>query len=118
METYPPIPTPPPTNITIGAHTVTIDSSAYTGSLLREEDRRGDSRVDQLLIRIDTQRPHTVAAETLLHECFHFAWHQSNIGLDRHEEDVISALAPRILELLCRNPHLVGYLTADPGDNR
>jgi hypothetical protein len=105
----------PPAELELGPHRYRIDASDETGQLLHGEDARGDSRPDQLLIRLNLQIPHTSAAETLLHETLHAAWDQTSLGLvhdDDAEEVVVKALAPLLLDLLRRNPKLVAYLTA------
>lgn len=105
----------PPRHITLGPHRFTVDSTDETGTLLHDEGARGDSRPDQLLIRIDTRRPHTAVAETLLHEALHCAWQLTPLRTthdDAGEEAVVTALAPLLLELLQRNPKLLRYLLA------
>jgi len=102
-----------PRRLKLGPHRFTIDSEPATGRLLRDEDARGDSRPDQLLIRIDTDRPHSAVAETLLHEALHCAWHLTSLRSYHDsdaEEAVVAALSPLLLEMLQRNPKLVTYL--------
>lgn len=112
-----PVTTPSP--IHIGPHAYEVRCDPDTASLLRDEHSRGDSRPDQLLIRLDTERPHTAVAETLLHEALHCVWHQTPLRtdgtLDDYEEAIVTALAPVLLGLLRHNPDLVGYLTGDEG---
>lgn len=99
----------------LGPHVYELRSDTDTARLLRDEDARGDSRPDQLLIRIDTDRPHTGVAETLLHEALHCVWHQTSLRVDLcdDEEKAVTALAPLLLELMRRNPDLVAFLTAE-----
>jgi hypothetical protein len=103
-----------PTHVDIGPHRFTIDSSPETGHLLHDENSNGDSRPDRLLVRIDPDRPHTKVAETLLHELIHCVWSTTplRMGEDEHEEEVVSALTPWLLEMLRRNPDLVACLVA------
>lgn len=105
-----------PTQIHLGPHRITIDATEATARLLREEDSRADTRFEQLLIRIDGQRPHTAAAETLLHELLHCCWNSSALcalEVDEEQELVVTALAPVLFDVLRRNPDIVAYLTAD-----
>jgi hypothetical protein len=106
-----------PKHFTLPPHTYSIRTDDETARLLRDEDSRGDSRPDQLVIRLDTDRPHTAVAETLLHEALHCCWNHTALGLDtgddNTEERTITALAPLLLTLLRANPDLVTYLTAD-----
>lgn len=107
----------PPKRLSLGAHTFEVRSDPDTARLLRDEDSRGDSRPDQLVIRIDTDRPHSAVAETLLHEALHCVWHLTSLRVDNdndQEERTISALSPLLYALLRDNPKLVTYLTAAP----
>lgn len=106
-----------PSHVTVGPHRITVRADADTGRLLREEDSRGDSRPDQLLIRLDTDRPHTAVAETLLHEVLHIVWNQTSMRSSEAcrdiEEAAVQALTPWLLGVLRDNPELVAYLTDD-----
>lgn len=101
-----------PAEIRLGAHVYEIRSDADTARLLREENSCGDSRPDRFVIRVDTDRPHTGLAETLLHEALHCVWHQTALSVnhDDAEEEAVTALAPLILQLLRSNPDLVKFL--------
>lgn len=104
-----------PDHVNLGSHRISIDATEATARLLRDEDSRGDSRFDQLLVRLDADRPHTAATETLLHELLHCCWNASALRaleVDEAQELVVTALAPPLLEILRRNPDLVTYLTA------
>lgn len=105
-----------PAKITLGPHNYEIRSDVDTARLLRDEDARGDSRPDQLVIRIDVDRPHTAVAETLLHEALHCVWHQTSLRVEHDndaEEKAVTALAPLLLQMLRRNPELTAYLTGE-----
>lgn len=104
-----------PSTVTIGPHVYTVDSSADTGRLLRDENSCGDSRPDHLLIRLDPDRPPTSIAETLLHEIVHCCWSLTALRAIEHpdEEQAATALAPWLLAMLRDNPAVVDYLTAD-----
>lgn len=105
-----------PKSIVLGCHEYEIRSDRDTARLLRDEDSRGDSRPDHLIIRIDADRPHTAVAETLFHESLHCAWNHTalNLGLEEGEEEtVVTAISPLIVEMLRRNPDLVAYLLAE-----
>ena len=102
-----------PDGFDLAAHRFTIDSSRATGKLLHDENSRGDSRPDQLLIRLDADRPTTAVAETLLHETLHCIWSATALrghAAEEHEEAVVTGLAPLLLEVLRRNPPFVEYL--------
>ncbi len=104
----------PPSAVVLGPHSYTIDSSEETARLLRDEENNGDSRPDRLLVRLDTDRPPTKVAETLLHELMHCCWNESPLrvhDVKEWEELVVSGLTPWLLDLLRRNPDLVAYLT-------
>lgn len=104
----------PPAHVDLGGHRYTVRCDDDTAKLLREEEARGDSRPDRLLIRLDVDRPHTAVAETLLHETLHCAWSLTSLRQDDiDEEKVVAGLAPILLEALRRNPDLTAYLTAE-----
>ena len=108
-------PLSPPTSIEMGPHRYTIRSDEDTADLLRSEGNNGDSRAHQLLIRLD---PRVAAVhEVLLHEILHCAWDLTPLrcmdGVKDHEEEVVTALAPLILDALRRNAQLVAYLTGE-----
>jgi hypothetical protein len=110
-----------PDPVTVGPHAIEVRHDSDTAQLLRSDGMRGDSRPDELLVRLDSDRPHTAVAETLLHELIHIAWHQTPLrcsDLDDHEEPIVSALAPVLLGVLRANPQLVAYLTAAPHTDR
>lgn len=104
-----------PKRLKLGAHVYEIRSDTDTARLLRDEEARGDSRPDHLIIRLDADRPHTSVAETLLHEALHCVWNQTSLTVDLHDEEekAVTALAPLLLQLMRRNPDLVAYLTAE-----
>lgn len=53
-----------PPHVELGPHRYEIRSDPDTAQLLRDEDARGDSRPDKLIIRLDPDRTHTAVAET------------------------------------------------------
>lgn len=64
-------------------------------------------------ITIDPSTAPDTQAETLLHEVLHAIWGvtgMSNHPVDKHDEYVITALAPALLDCLRRNPELVKAL--------
>lgn len=107
----------PPTSITIGPHTYSVDTSPEAATRLRAEAKCGDSHRDIQQIRVDTEGAHTATAETMLHEALHMCWSQAALselgdGLADREEHIIATLSPLLLHLLRANPTLVAYLTA------
>lgn len=110
-----------PARIVIGPHLYRVLSDAATARQLRAENRQGDSSPDDGVIRVDPDRPRSLVAETLLHEALHCAWAQTSLavteGIDRHQEAVVSALAPILLGMLrAPNPTLGGLLTVGDPD--
>jgi hypothetical protein len=116
-----------PAHVDIGPHRYVIDSSPETGVLLHDEENCGDSRPDRCLVRVDASRPPTKVAKTLLHELIHCVWSHTPLRVAEfsgREEEIVSALAPWLLDMLRRNPDLVAYLLAasrpppgTPGDS-
>ena len=106
-------PAPVPSVIILGPHTYEVRTDVESIRQLRAEERRGDSFADLLYLRLDTDLPRTSLAETLLHEAMHIAWHQAGVTDSDDEERTVTALAPRLLELLRRNPEVVAYLTSN-----
>lgn len=104
----------PPESIVVGPHTYKVRTD--DALRLRGEGRRGDSHPDQGVISLDLEGPHTIAAETLLHEITHCAWSQTALpaveALEDHEEPIVRALAPLLLDALRSNPKLIAYLTS------
>lgn len=102
-----------PTSVQVGPHVYTIRSDDDTVRMLRNDQCAGDSRPDELLIRIDPTRPASAVAETLLHELMHCVWHQAGLTLDHEdaaEERTITSLAPLLLHALRANDQLVAFL--------
>lgn len=98
----------------LGCHEYTVNASEEAAEWLRQNERRGEAFPDKLLIRIDPAGPHTIIAETLLHEMLHICWDHAALNeldqLSQHEEHIVDALTPLILQLLRRNPDLADYL--------
>jgi hypothetical protein len=104
-----------PEGFDLAAHRFVSDSSKATGKLLHDEGSRGDSRADDLLVRINPDRPKTAVAETLLHETMHCIWSATALrghAAEEHEEAIVTGLAPLLLEVLRRNPDLVEFLVS------
>jgi hypothetical protein len=104
-----------PPHVDVGGHRFRIDASDETADLLHDEDANGDSRPDRSLIRLDPRRPQSQVAETLLHELTHCLWSLTGLPaheVNEHQEMIVTALAPWLLEALRRNPDLVAYVTA------
>lgn len=103
-----------PGSAQIGAHTYEIRTDPETLLQLREAGVCGDSRPDRLVIRIDTDLPHTSQAETVLHELLHCCWAQTGLKTEERiseaEELAIASLAPVVFNMLRSNPEIVDYL--------
>lgn len=108
-------PPPIPDWIRVGPHTFEIRHDPDTARLLRDDDSRGDTYTEALMIRLDDRNPSTVVAETLLHELMHAAWYVTALRAVENpdEEAVCQALAPVLLGILRDSPELVAYLTAE-----
>ena len=106
----------PPRSIIVGPHPyrVSLDLRGLVGD--HAEDR-GSTFNETLSIALDGRLPASLLRETTLHEVLHAAWDQTPLkatGAADHEELVIDALAPMILEVLRRNPKLVAFLLGRP----
>jgi hypothetical protein len=81
----------------------------------------GESHSARLEIRMDVSYPHTVVADTLLHEVMHQCLAVAGASrLDEHlkegenvEERLILAMSGPLLGALRDNPQLVAFLLAD-----
>ncbi len=105
----------PPRRLLVSVHTYAIvwDESGLVG---RHADNRGSTDKDELLIALDARLPASRQRETLLHEVLHAAWGSTSLrstGAHEHEEVVVDALAPVLLDALRRNPALVAFLLAN-----
>jgi hypothetical protein len=104
-----------PRTIQVGIHTYTVNKTKHAARKVRDDERHGDCNSNDLAIRIDTHRPSSVVAETLLHETLHACWNQAGLN-EQHdgdaEERAVVALAPLLLDVLQSNPTLIRYLTA------
>ncbi len=105
----------PPERVVIGAHVFAIDVGDDARRALFDDDALGDSTPDRLAIRLDVDRPHSVVAETLLHETMHCVWKHTSLRTepalgDDVEERVVCSLSPLLFDMLRRNPELVDYL--------
>ena len=66
----------------------------------------------QTNIHISPDMDENVQKITLAHELLHALWFNAGLAqiLDPTQEQVVSLLAPRLLEFLQQNPHITGYL--------
>ena len=109
-----------PRSVAVGAHRFTI---AYDRSASHRA-ANGETYPELHEIRVAPDLPPTRERETLLHELLHVAWNQTPLRVSDHpahdsEEQIVSALAPVLLEALRRNPDLAGYLVdPDPATGR
>jgi hypothetical protein len=104
-----------PHSIQVGIHTYRVNPGKHAARAVRDDERHGDCSTADLTIRIDTDRPQTVVAETLLHELLHATFAQAGLREqhdDQDEERIVNPLAPLLLDVLQSNPSLIRYLTA------
>jgi hypothetical protein len=108
--------TKPPSRLRVGAHTYVV------GMLddLIPRGAQGETYPEHLRIYLADSLAPTREREVLLHEAFHAVWQGTSLrteesGLGGYEEQVISALAPVLLDLLRDNPEFVAYLTEGAG---
>ncbi|MDR7461762.1 MAG: hypothetical protein QN204_04995 [Armatimonadota bacterium] len=65
------------------------------------------------VVRVDPDGDEGHLAEVLMHELLHVLVHDSGLSLpEPQEEQVVSALAPRLLDFLSRNPRCAAWLIA------
>lgn len=96
-----------PKTIKVGPHEYTIQRTA-AASL---PEKLGDCDVDALVLRIRQRLRKSKAREIVLHEALHACGHPAFEDGKRYtEEDFITKLAPKLLQLLRDNPALVAYL--------
>jgi hypothetical protein len=103
-----------PAAVKVGCRTYTIRTDQAAARRLREDGDRGRTRAEAGEIVIDSSLADDMLRETLLHEVLHAAWDVTPLRLEpyeEHEEAVITAFAPLLLDALRQNPRLVAYLT-------
>ncbi len=102
-----------PGRVKIGPHVFEVRSDPATVAALRDDGRRAEARPNNLVISVDPELGK--CHESLLHEILHAAWDQCPMrcsdNLSDHEEVIVTALAPILLEVLRDNPELVWWLT-------
>lgn len=103
---------PVPSSVQILGHCFRIDSSPEASKLLKADETNGDCHADECLIRLDSTRPPSLVAQTLLHEVLHAVWVFTPLPTKR-EEDVVTALSPILLDVLRRNPEVVAFLVGE-----
>ena len=100
-----------PTSLIIGPHRYIVEGN---DRLIVHGDRRGSTDVENHIMQIAAADiSASLRREALLHETLHAAWDQTSLRLAptaEHEEAVITALAPILLDALRRNRRLVEYL--------
>lgn len=104
----------PPTEVLLGPYTIPVkfDLDAMTAA-----SANGAYMGDLSTVMMAPNNSDDVTRDTLLHELLHAIWNQTvlvkkynDADADSEGELIIAELAPRILELLRRNPDLVRYL--------
>lgn len=104
----------PPEVLQLGPYSIPVkfDLDAMTAA-----SANGAYMADLSTILMAPNNSADVERDTLLHETLHAIWNQTTLvkkypdgEQDSEGEYIIAELAPRILELLRRNPDLVRYL--------
>jgi hypothetical protein len=100
-----------PARIRIGAHEYSVRVDQDIGF----RGANGETYPERLDIIIAEGLAATREREVVLHETLHGVWQGTNLrteesGLQGYEEQVASALAPVLLDMLRDNPDLVSYL--------
>ncbi len=99
-----------PSRVKVGPHVYRVISDKGLGE---RASAAGICGADSQEIRIDSALGRTVKKETLLHECGHAAWTQTELDRkysDDDEETVLWSLTPLLLGILRDNPELVRFL--------
>lgn len=108
-----------PKSVQVGSvrYAVQCDETAGLQAKVNEQTTAclGSADHPAQLIRIDPNQGPDQLADTLLHEVMHavFAFvglHESPLA--KHEERIVAALTPTLLDTLRRNPDLVAYVTS------
>lgn len=102
-----------PAHLDIGPHRWTVQGDDQARRHLGGNGRWGETNPEALTIAVDTDRPHTAVAETLLHETLHAVWCTVNVAADGDEEQTVNALAPTLLATLRHNAPLIAFLTSE-----
>ena len=100
----------PPKRIKVGPHRYKVVDDT-TGLAANVALVRGSCHHEHLTIALDATLPHTVKAETLLHEVIHACLDGASLE-DGTEETVCRTLGGSLLAALRDNPDLVRFLTA------
>lgn len=89
--------------VSIGPHTLTIQSDPATSLELASEGKDGDSDLRHLRIRVRHDLPESLWRETLLHEVVHMCLALTHLAQrlsDEDEEDLVRALTPYLAQAL------------------
>lgn len=107
----------PPESVALGAYDITLrfDHDAMTAA-----SANGAYLADTATVLLQDVNGLCVEQDTVVHELLHAAWKMTGLShkwpdeeSDSDGEHIINVLAPRIHELLRRNPDLVRYLVSD-----
>lgn len=109
-----------PSTVEVGPLTFEISTDAAALERWKAKDLVDlGGRYDEatLTITVDGTYAPGFVRETLWHEILHAVFGVTGIDYEQGTdatERLVRRLSPALLELLRRNPELVGYLTADP----
>lgn len=106
-----------PKTVKLGPYNIEV---RYDRQAMAAASTTGAYLADLSTVLLGDNNSADVERDSLLHELLHAIWKQSGLHLeypddetDSKGEAMIQLLAPRLLELLRRNPTLVRYLTSD-----
>lgn len=99
----------PPKHLRLGPHRYRIVDD-MTGLAADVAEVRGSCHTERLTIALDGALPHTVKAQTLMHEIIHACLDGTTLE-PAVDEQVCRALDGPLLAALRDNPDLVRYLT-------
>lgn len=108
----------PPKRIVVGPFTyrVTHDRATMNARCRTEGgDLMGSAEHRSLTIDLDPDQAPGQKRDTVLHEVLHTITEMTGLALvwGNDDEDFIRRISPVLLDVLRRNPKLVGFLTAD-----
>lgn len=114
-----------PATVTVGPHRYAVGRDEHSTQVCLAVDSHCVGRTvhSDLAIHLRADLAPSFERETTLHEVLHEVLHsvcslaglQGDDDLDPHEERIVAALAPALLQVLRDNPGLLAYLTADEG---
>jgi hypothetical protein len=94
-----------PKNVKIGAHRYSVQYGPTIVDMGSQAFLNGESDHYHNQIRINGERPHTLVAETFVHEALHAIDNERRLDLTEHQVD---QLAAGFLAMMIDNPDVFG----------